>query len=134
MERAIVDHETFVRLARARDFIAENYRGHIPLARAADEACFSPFHFQRLYRRAFRESPHEFVTRMRMEAAREMLRREQISVTEICYELGYESLGTFSARFARLHGCAPTEFRRIYSMPGLWALKSIPGCYRAFRV
>jgi AraC-like DNA-binding protein len=126
-----IDHETFMRLAHARDFLAENFAANVPLKRAADEAFFSPFHFQRLYRKAFQESPHEFVTRMRMEAAMKMLRNEQISVSEICLEVGYESLGTFSSRFARMHGCAPTEFRRIYSVPGLWALKCVPGCFRA---
>ena len=126
----LIDHDTFVRLTNARDFLAANFGLGVSLERAAQEACFSPFHFQRLYRRAFKESPHEFLTRMRMEAAMRMLREEQISVSEICLEVGYESLGTFSARFAHLQGCAPSEFRKIYAVPGLWALKSVPGCYR----
>ncbi len=126
-----IDHETFLRLAHAREFLAENYAANVPLKRAAEEAFFSPYHFQRLYTRAFQQSPHEFVTRMRMEAAKKMLRTEQISVSEICLEVGYESLGTFSSRFAQMHGCSPSEFRRIYSSLGLWALKSIPGCFRS---
>lgn len=127
----IIEHETFICLVRAREFIAEHFASGVPLERAALEACFSPFHFQRLYKRAFQESPQEFLTRMRMDAAKKML-RDQRSVTDVCFEVGYESLGTFSSRFSQHEGCAPSEFRRIFALPGLWALRSTPTCFRRF--
>ena len=62
------DDVTFRRLSRARDFLAAGYAGRVTLDMAARQACLSPFHFQRQFACVFGETPHEFVTRLRMEA------------------------------------------------------------------
>lgn len=125
----LVDNDTFRRLNEARDFLAANHDRIITLEDVANEACFSPFHFHRQFKRAFQESPHEFLTRTRMERAQELLRQSDLTVSQICLEVGYESLGSFSTLFARRHGCPPTDFRRIYSIPVHWWLRSVPGCF-----
>jgi len=130
VERKLVEPATFALLGASRDFIAAHFDQKIQLAQAADHACLSPFHYQRMFQRAFGETPHEFQTRMRVEAAQQMLRKSQMSVTEICVEVGYESLGSFSDRFQREVGVRPVDYRRVFSVPGLWELKSVPRCFR----
>lgn len=133
MSGRIIDDTTFRRLIRARDLLAAQSANRITLDRAASEACLSPFHFQRLFVRVFGESPHEFVTRLRMERARRLLEADQMPVTEICLEIGYVSLGTFSARFAERIGQSPSEYRRAarqWVTPGhSWPIYRIPGCF-----
>ena len=132
MVRDLLDAETFARLNEVRDFLASHYAERLTLPQIAGLCAYSPYHFQRLFTRAFGESPHEFVTRCRVEAAQRMLRLGAESVTDICFEVGYESLGSFSYAFARRLGCPPTEFRRVFAAPDLWALKCTPACFRAF--
>ena len=128
-----IEHDTFTRLARSREFLAENHETRITLAGAADIAFLSPFHYHRMFTRAFGQTPQEFLTRVRLERAKTLLRTSGMSVSEICLEVGYESLGTFSAKFHKIEGVSPTEFRRVFSMPELWALKVIPNCMMGFR-
>ncbi|HVT11082.1 MAG TPA: AraC family transcriptional regulator [Fimbriimonadaceae bacterium] len=131
--RDLLDHATFALLCRSRDWMAANAGRRLTLAEVAAQAGFSPFHFQRLFLRAFAETPHEFLTRLRLERARRILRTSIDPVTEICIDLGYESLGSFSALFRREVGMPPSEFRRVFSTPGLWELKSTPACFRFLR-
>ena len=126
--RGLVEYESFRLLSESRDFLAANFDRVITLEEAANEACLSPFHYQRQFKRAFQESPHEFLTRIRLEKAKQLLVRSDLTVTEVCLEVGYESLGSFSAMFARMAGCPPSEFRRIYSLPTHWWLRNIPSC------
>lgn len=128
--RDLVEHGAFVQLSATRDWMAANCGRRITLAEAADRAGFSPFYFQRLFARAFGESPHEFLTRLRLERAKKILRMSSDPVTEICFDLGYESLGSFSSLFRREVGVPPSEFRRIFSAPDIWALKATPTCFR----
>jgi AraC-like DNA-binding protein len=131
--RDLVENETFVRLCASRDWLAENHGRRVALAEAADQAGFSPFHFQRLFVRAFGETPLQFMTRIRLERAKKILRTGVDPVTEICMDLGYESMGSFSSLFRREVGLAPSHFRRVFAMPGLWELKATPSCFRRFR-
>ena len=130
--RELLDADTFRRLTQARDFIASHYDQRLTLPQIAGLCAYSPFHFQRLFARAFGETPHEFLTRCRLEAAQRKLRLGGDTVTDICFDIGYESLGSFSYAFARRIGCPPTEFRRVFSAPGLWELKSVPSCFRGW--
>lgn len=132
----ITDDDTFRRLTRARDFLAAGYTERLTLGQAAREACLSPFHFQRLFTRTFGQSPHEFLTRRRMETAKELLAAGDLPVTEVCFEVGYTSMGTFSSRFASLVGQPPTEYRRqirrrIAPVHG-WRVYHIPSCFLNF--
>jgi AraC-like DNA-binding protein len=109
------------------------------LDNAASHACLSPFHFNRLFAQAFGETPHEFVTRMRMEEAKKLLLAGNHNVTDICFDLGYESWGSFSLKFRSLTGLSPVAFRREarVSFGGFashWPLYYIPSCYQPFLV
>lgn len=132
----LVDDATFRRLCRARDLLAAGYHAPISLDRAAREACLSPFHFQRQFTRTFGESPHDFRTRLRMDRARQLLAADELPVTDVCLEVGYNSLGTFSSRFASLTGQSPSEFRRearrfVAPIHG-WRILYMPTCFIDF--
>jgi AraC-like DNA-binding protein len=131
----LFDATTFTRLCRARDYVGACYRDRVTLENAAREACLSPFHFNRLFAQAFGETPHEFATRMRIEEAKKLLLAENRSVTDICLDVGYESLGSFSARFRSLTGLSPAAFRRearvaFGGFAAHWPLYYIPACYQ----
>jgi len=68
--------------------------------------------FRRLYREAFRKTPHEDLVDVRLERARGLLGRDQAGVTEVCLAVGFSSLGSFSTLFSRRMGCAPSAYRR----------------------
>jgi AraC-like DNA-binding protein len=137
IEIRLYDPVTFQRLCRARDYLAARYNGRLTLETGAQEACLSPFHFSRLFTNAFGETPHEFVTRVRIDEAKRLLLSENRSVTDICFDVGYESLGSFSSRFRSLTGLSPAAFRREarISFGGFaahWPLYYIPACYQHF--
>lgn len=129
----MTDDITFRRLCRARDLLAAGYRERITLEEAAREACLSPFHFHRTFARVFGETPLEFLTRLRMDAAQRLLAADEMPVTEVCLEVGYASLGTFSKRFAERTGRPPSEYRsmarRLVAPVGGWRIYRIPACF-----
>ena len=130
--RVLLHDDTFRRICRARDLLASEYDVRIGLARAAREACLSEFHFHRLFRAAFGETPHAFTTRLRMDRARRMLASGR-GVTEVCFAVGYESLGSFSTKFRMQFGKSPAEFqrelRRIFGYSAPWRIVMIPECF-----
>jgi AraC-like DNA-binding protein len=105
----------------------------VKLVDAAEEACLSPFHYHRMFARAFGETPHDFLTRVRIDRAKQLLAQEHLPVTEVCLSVGYESLGSFSGLFRSLVGCSPSEYRRalrrIFPVPDLAPYRFIPSCY-----
>jgi len=107
----LLHDDTFRRLCRGRDLLAFEYQSRVRLEQAAREACLSEFHFHRLFRTTFGETPHDFLTRLRMQRARQMLASER-TVTEVCFEIGYESLGSFSSKFRAQFGRSPAQFQR----------------------
>ena len=128
----IVERDVFRRLVRAREFLTDGYDAPVPLRDAAREAGMSPFHFLRSFSRAFDETPHAYVQRLRLEHAKERLARGA-SVTDVCFGVGYASLGSFSSLFARRVGLPPSEWQRkvrnqIAVPEGLSRL-FIPCCY-----
>ncbi|HEY6968908.1 MAG TPA: AraC family transcriptional regulator [Candidatus Angelobacter sp.] len=129
----LVHDDTFRRLCRARDLIAANYQVPVDLQQAAREACLSPFHFHRLFAGTFGETPHDFLTRLRMDRAKSLLLSGNMSVTEICMEVGYTSLGSFSLKFHSMVGRAPTDYqreaRRIFGYSAPWRILFLPVCY-----
>lgn len=106
------DRELLIRLENVRNSIAETLDERLTLATLADQAFLSPFHFQRTFFRVYGETPHEFLTRQRIDLAKKLLAENQLSISEICIAVGFQSLGTFSDRFRRLTGLSPTEYRR----------------------
>jgi AraC-like DNA-binding protein len=132
---ALLDPGTLRRLCRARDFLAAHIREPVPLAAAARAACLSPWHFQRLFTRAFGESPHRFLTRRRIELAKRLLAADNLPVTEVCFETGYSSLGSFSAKFHAVVGRSPSawrrEMRRLVGYDAAWRIACVPACFLA---
>jgi AraC-like DNA-binding protein len=129
----LVEEETFVRLYRSREFLAEKLDQPLRLADAASEACLSPYHYHRMFVRAFGETPHEFLTHRRIDRAKQLLARDQCPITEVCLAVGYESLGSFSSLFRNLVGRSPSEFRRglrrVFPAPQLAHHRFVPSCY-----
>ena len=129
----LVGDELFRRLCQSREFLAAHCDEPVHLADAAREACISPFHYHRLFSRAFGETPHDFVTRLRIDRAKRLLARDQLPVTEVCFAVGYESLGSFSTRFRSVVGYSPSEFqrslRRIFKIPAVAPYRFVPSCF-----
>ena len=124
-------------LIRARDYLAAHLNERISLPEAAAQAGLSPFYFQRLFANNFQETPHQFVARLRIEHAKKLLLAGNHSVTDICFETGYESLGSFSTRFRSLTGLSPAAFRResrrVFGTSGRhWPLYFMPACFQHF--
>jgi AraC-like DNA-binding protein len=121
------------RLCRARDLIRDEFAEPVTLADCAAEAGLSPWHLLRAFRAAFGETPQAFRTRLRLERARDLLTVTGRSVTEVCLDVGFSSLGTFTTLFTRAVGCPPTEYRRRVrpwvTTPGFRPWASIPTCY-----
>jgi AraC-like DNA-binding protein len=128
----LIHDDTYRRLCRGRDLLAGEYQSRVLLAEAAREACLSQFHFHRLFRAAFGETPHDFLTRLRLDRARQLLASER-SVTEVCFEVGYESLGSFSSKFHSHFGRSPAAFqremRRVFGYNAPWRVLMLPACF-----
>src|SRR5919108_311074 len=116
-------------LWRARELIDGHYARPLDLDEHARTANFSRYHFLRAFRRAFHVTPHEYLTRKRIERAKELLAQSQFTVTEVCFEVGFESLGSFSTLFHKIVGWSPSIYRaRAWEMRKN-PLKFIPNCY-----
>jgi len=104
--------EVYRRLHWARDYLDASLAEPLTVARLARVACMSPYHFHHLFRRAFGETPMQRVQRLRLAMAAELLVHSDRSVTRICGDVGFESLGSFGALFRRRFGASPGAFRR----------------------
>jgi len=109
--RAATRLELYRRLHRARDFMEAGLNRPLTIREIAAAAWFSPYHFLRLFKQVFRETPHQYLTRRRMEQAQYLLTKTNHSITDICFALGFESLGSFSWLFRRHLGVPPEIFR-----------------------
>lgn len=98
-------------LRRARDLMDREYRDPLDVPRMAQEALMSPAHFARQFRAAYGETPYGYLMTRRIERAMALLRRGDLSVTEVCMAVGCMSLGSFSAKFTELVGETPSAYR-----------------------
>ncbi|MEW6737675.1 MAG: helix-turn-helix transcriptional regulator [Acidobacteriota bacterium] len=105
--------ELYRRLYRARDYAAATLNEPITLNEMAGIACLSPNHFLRSFRQLFRQTPHQYLTSLRLERAKELLLKTNLAVTEICFEVGFESLGSFSTLFRHHLGVSPQTYRQV---------------------
>ena len=103
--------DDLVRLRRARDAMDRDYASPLDVAALARVALMSPGHFSRSFRAAFGETPYSYLMTRRIERAKALLRRGDLSVTEVCFEVGCTSLGSFSSRFTELVGESPSAYR-----------------------
>lgn len=106
-----VTREDLVLLRRARDTMDRDYAQPLDVMALARVALMSPGHFSRSFKAAFGETPYSYLMTRRIERAKALLRRGDLSVTEVCFEVGCSSLGSFSARFAELVGESPSAYR-----------------------
>jgi AraC-like DNA-binding protein len=104
--------EDLARLRRVRDRIDREYAQPLDVDALARDAHMSPGHFSRRFRLAYGESPYSYLMTRRIERAMALLRRGDLSVTEVCFEVGCSSVGTFSTRFTELVGVAPSVYRQ----------------------
>jgi AraC-like DNA-binding protein len=111
-------------LRRVRDRIDREYARPLDVEALARDAHMSAGHFSREFRRAYGESPYSYLMTRRIERAMALLRRGDLSVTEVCFEVGCSSLGTFSTRFTELVGVPPSVYRRQAAR----ATAGIPPC------
>jgi AraC family transcriptional regulator len=103
--------ELYRRLLRGKDYLDSFFGGEVRLDRVASVACVSPYHFHRLFREVFGETPNQYLQRRRLANAQELLTSTERTVTDICLEVGFESMTSFSALFRRTYGCSPREYR-----------------------
>jgi AraC-like DNA-binding protein len=113
-ERVSTREELWKRVNRARDYLHANVRSRVSLANVASAACLSPFHLLRIFRAAFGQSPHDYLSRCRLERAKFLLEKTRIPVTSVCLESGFNSLGSFSSLFRAKCGMSPRAWRRKY--------------------
>jgi AraC-like DNA-binding protein len=102
-------------LLRAKDLADARYFEPLDVAALARAARLSPAHFSREFRRAFGETPHQYLLVRRMERAAALLRTTDRTVADICHTVGLRSVGSFTTSFGRTFGCSPTAYRAARS-------------------
>ena len=113
-------------LLRAKDLIDARYRDPLDVAALARAAHLSPAHFSREFRRAFGETPHQYLLTRRLERAAELLRNTDRAVIDICLMVWLRSVGSFTTSFGRIYGVSPTAYRAAH--PPASAHVRIPTC------
>ena len=121
------------RIVQAKLFIDQHFREKINLDEIAEEASFSRFHFIRLFRQAYGDTPHQYMVSLRMQEAERLMANPGLKIQDICFEIGFESVGTFTTQFRKARGKTPKarqkeilEKKRINNEE---PLRSIPGCF-----
>jgi len=127
------DPNIYQRLCQAREFIDASYHLPLDLSQISRRAYFSPYHFLRLFKQTFYKTPHEYLTEKRIEKAKQLLISSEFSITEVCFEVGFESLGSFSTLFHKHAGHPPKLYRTRtlgrMQIAVLWPQIAIPACY-----
>jgi len=118
---------TLPALRRARDVIDRDYALPLDLDTIARAAGYSKYHFARSFSSAYGETPAAYLTRRRVERAKSLLRTANLTVTEVCFMVGFESLGSFSSLFRRLVGVTPSDYRANTTSAS--GPLPIPGCF-----
>ena len=104
--------DIYQRIATAKIFIDENYYESIGLEEISQQAFLSRFHFHRLFTRIYRSTPHQYLTQKRIEKAKQLL-AENKAINDVCSEVGFGSIGSFSTLFKKEIGFAPTFYRNV---------------------
>ena len=122
----------YMRTVRAKLFIDENFASAIDLNKIADEACFSKFHFVRLFKEIYGRTPHQYLTDVRIEKAKAHLEDGQ-TVAHACFKVGFDSISSFTGLFKRRTGQTPRQFqlaRQSFRESVATApLNHIPSCF-----
>src|SRR5215213_2622512 len=102
----------YQRIVAAKVFIDENFQESISLDDISQHAFLSRFHFHRLFSAVYKTTPHQYLTKKRIDKAKDLL-SENMPITEVCNAVGFESLGSFSGLFKKEIGFAPTYYRNM---------------------
>lgn len=127
--------DLYERIVRAKLFIDDHYASPLDLDKLSSEACFSKFHFLRLFKRTYNKTPYQYLSERRIEKAKEKLKSDHATISEVCEEVGFESNTSFTAKFKEYTGETPAVFR----LRALQTLKQnkeqpthfIPNCFRS---
>jgi AraC-like DNA-binding protein len=126
-------NDTFLRLCRAREMLRDVADRPLTIDEVAREAAMSPFHFIRQFSALFGDTPHQFRIEARLDRAKRLLAFGNHSVTDVCMEVGFSSLGSFSDLFSRRVGMPPSAYRRrartMVTVPGALPKELFPGCF-----
>jgi AraC-like DNA-binding protein len=122
----------YKRIVHAKLFIDKHYSEKIDLENIADEAHFSKYHFIRLFKDIYGKTPHHYLTQVRIDKAKTLL-AENMSISEVCFSIGYESITSFSGLFKNIVGCKPSIYQKQQLQRNLDLGKSplsfIPNCF-----
>jgi len=120
------------RIVKAKLFIDDNYADAIELDHIADEAFFSKYHFIRLFKKAYGKTPHQYLTYVRIEKSK-LLLKEEMAISEVCYAVGFDSISSFTGLFKRVVGQTPSAYQQSWISKQLeiktTPLKHIPNCF-----
>ncbi|MGH9310423.1 MAG: helix-turn-helix domain-containing protein [Vicinamibacterales bacterium] len=128
----MLSRPAFAGLCRARDLLRETHDRPLTIDEVAREAAVSPFHFIRQFQAVFGETPHQYRIQARLDRAKHLLALSDYSVTDVCMEVGFSSLGSFSDLFSRRVGASPSAYRRrvrsMMAVPRVLPADLFPGC------
>jgi len=124
----LIAPSTFRRLVHAHELLVSDDQDGLTVRAIAKQLRLSPFHFIRQFAAVYGSTPHQLRTRARLERAKALL-AGGAPVTEVCLEVGFSSVGRFSALFTRWVGAPPTQYRRTVQVPRTFAGNIIPGCF-----
>ncbi|MEO6489842.1 MAG: AraC family transcriptional regulator [Ferruginibacter sp.] len=120
------------RIVQAKLFIENHFSEHIDLRNISDEAYFSKYHFIRLFRSIYNRTPHQYLTYVRIEHAKKLL-KDNKEISDVCYSVGFDSVSSFTGLFKRMAGFTPSNYQQqqaklkadITRSP----LKYVPNCF-----
>jgi AraC-like DNA-binding protein len=107
--------EVYKRLYLAKEYLDDNFSSEIKIEDAAKHACMSSFHFIRLFKKVFDETPYQYITRKRIDKAFNLILRTELPITEVCFEVGFNSLSSFSWLLKQKYGVSPEAMRGQYN-------------------
>jgi AraC-like DNA-binding protein len=103
--------DLYTRIVKAKMFIDDHYASPLDLDQLSNEACFSKFHFLRLFKKTYKKTPYQYLSERRLDKAKEKLKNEFSSITEVCEDVGFESKTSFTTKFKEYTGETPALFR-----------------------
>ncbi len=120
------------RIVQAKIFIDNNFHEKIDLDNIANKAHFSKYHFLRLFKNAFGKSPHQYLTEVRIQHAKQLLKNGN-NVKEVCYEIGFDSIPSFILLFKKAEGTTPNEYLKKVKNEALISAQNpfyfVPNCF-----
>ncbi|HYV94002.1 MAG TPA: AraC family transcriptional regulator [Chitinophagales bacterium] len=121
------------RIVQAKMFIDEHFSEPLDLNNIADEAFFSKFHFLRLFKNAYGRTPHQYLTLVRVQRAKELLKNKNTTASQACFDVGFESITSFTSLFKRHTGSTPASFQKLQLQllddARTEPLKFVPNCF-----